>query len=166
MRSIGRAKRQVAFRKHDGTTLRVQQRSPKLRTAIPDTESMFSTSSTDLQNEIMTVPHLFTQLPVIRDLLITQSSSVQDATVEQCLPFLQGTANTNTNTSPFDFNEHGLLRLDRQQHVAYLHDALGTFPAAFVGVDASRPWMLYWALTGLYVLGEDVAQYRERLASR
>ncbi|KAI9825473.1 MAG: CAAX farnesyltransferase (FTase) subunit beta [Thelocarpon impressellum] len=31
--------------------------------------------------------------------------------------------------------------------------------------DASRPWLLYWALTGLFLLGEDVSQYRERVIS-
>lgn len=108
----------------------------------------------------MEVPDLFTQLPLIRDLLVTETSSEQDATVQRCLPYLKGTA--NANTSPFDFNERGVLRLDREQHLTYLHESLGALPAGYVGVDASRPWMLYWALTGLYLLGEDVSLYRKR----
>jgi len=31
-----------------------------------------------------------------------------------------------------------------------------------VGVDSSRPWMVYWALMGLHLLGEDVVPFRSR----
>ena len=106
------------------------------------------------------VPDLFTTLPPIRDALPTESSSVQDRTVQNCLPYLSGTK--DPSKSPFDFNAHGLPRLEREKHIAYLHGSLGKLPAGFVGADASRPWLLYWALTGLYLLGEDIAQYRDR----
>jgi protein farnesyltransferase subunit beta len=29
-------------------------------------------------------------------------------------------------------------------------------------MDASRPWMVYWALAGLSLLGEDVTRVRQR----
>lgn len=106
------------------------------------------------------VPDLFTTLPPIRDALPTESSSVQDRTVQDCLPYLSGTK--DPSKSPFDFNAHGLPRLEREKHIAYLHGSLGKLPAGFVGADASRPWLLYWALTGLYLLGEDISQYRDR----
>jgi len=106
------------------------------------------------------VPELFTTLPPIRDALRTETSSVQDRTVQDCLPYLSGTK--DSSKSPFDFNAHGLPRLEREKHIAYLHGSLGKLPAGFVGADASRPWLLYWALTGLYLLGEDVSRYRDR----
>jgi protein farnesyltransferase subunit beta len=91
---------------------------------------------------------------------VTETSSTQQETVAECLPYLKGTS--DPSRSPFDFNEHGVPRLNRQAHVDFLYHSLEEFPAAFVAVDASRPWMVYWALMGLYLLGEDITQYRDR----
>lgn len=107
-------------------------------------------------------PH-FTQPPPIRDHLTTETSSAQQETVAECLPLLRGA--DDPSRSPFDFNEHGVPRLDRPGHVDFLHQSLEEYPAAFVAVDASRPWMVYWALMGLYLLGEDITQYRDRLVT-
>ncbi|KAI9876552.1 MAG: CAAX farnesyltransferase (FTase) subunit beta [Pleopsidium flavum] len=107
------------------------------------------------------VPELFTTLPPIRDFLNTDSSRQQDCTIQECLPYLSGTE--NPKRSPFEFNAHGLPRLEREKHIAYLRGSLGQLPAGYVVADASRPWMLYWALTGLYLLGEDVSQYRNQV---
>ena len=106
------------------------------------------------------VPGLFTSLPPIRDLLKTDSSNAQDFVLQDCLPLLAGT--NAAGGPPGGVNEHGVPRLDRESHVEFLHDTLGALPAGFVMADASRPWMLYWALTALHLLGEDVSQYRER----
>ena len=107
--------------------------------------------------DLPSVPDLFTSWPPIRDQLQTETSDLQDETVHQCLPFLKGSVG-----SLFDYNEHGLPSLARDKHVRYLHDSLTTLPAPFVGFDAARPWIIYWALTALSLLGEDVAPYRER----
>ncbi len=114
----------------------------------------------DAEEWLFAVPHHFTQPPPIQDGLETETSSAQQETVAECLPFLKRT--DDPCRSPFDFNEHGVPRLDRQAHVDFLHQSLEEFPAAFVAVDASRPWMVYWALMGLCLLGEDVTQYRDR----
>lgn len=106
------------------------------------------------------VPDLFTTLPPIRDLLNTETSRLQDCTIQECLPYLSGT--DDPNRSPFAFNVHGLPRLEREKHITFLQGSLGKLPAGYVVADASRPWMLYWALTGLYLLGEDVSTYREQ----
>ena len=106
------------------------------------------------------VPDLFTSPPPIRDALVTETSDVQDETVRECLPYLSGSV--DPSKGPFDFNPHGLPPLEREKHIAFLHNVLGTLPAAYVGFDASRPWILYWALTGLHLLGDDISQYRER----
>lgn len=106
-----------------------------------------------------TIPKLFTSLPPIRDPLVTETSVVQDETVQSCLPFLAGAGGSK---SPSDFNAYGLPHLERRQHIRFLHTSLRDLPSGFVGYDASRPWIVYWALTGLALLGEDVSVYRER----
>ena len=108
-----------------------------------------------VDDEIPPVPALFTTLPLIRDALITESSEMQDETVQECLPFLAEPGG--------DLNLFGVSQLGRAKHVKYLSMMInGPLPAGFTAADASRPWMVYWALTGLYLLGEDVTQYRQR----
>lgn len=109
---------------------------------------------------IFSIPPHFKQPSSIRDELTTQTSVAQQDTVAECLPFLNGAE--DASKSPFDFNEHGVPRLDREGHIDFLHRSLRELPAGFVAVDASRPWMVYWALMGLYLLGEDVTSYRDR----
>jgi protein farnesyltransferase subunit beta len=104
------------------------------------------------------IPALFTELPTIRDELVTVTSSSQDETVGKCLPLLKG----RHVTQHAPFNEFGLPRLYREIHIPYLYDALEDYPGGFVALDASRPWMVYWALTGLYLMGEDVTKLRRR----
>ncbi|KAH0537238.1 hypothetical protein FGG08_005940 [Glutinoglossum americanum] len=121
---------------------------------------LFSSNHTMQPSDDPFVPKLFTSLPALRDLLKTDSSDVQDITIQECLPFLAGSKGKGKST--FDFNTRGVPNLDRKAHIAFLHSSLGELPAGFVGVDASRPWMLYWALAGLYLLGEDISAYRGR----
>lgn len=104
------------------------------------------------------IPALFTQPPPIRDPLVTETTDLQDATLDKCLPFLKGIHNTQKDP----FNAHGVPALQRDDHVAYLYDSLEDYPSGFVAMDASRPWMVYWALAGLSLLGEDVSRVRER----
>lgn len=93
---------------------------------------------------------------VIKDDFPTESSEMQDATAEECLPYLLGESD--------DGETHGdmLPHLMRRQHATFLRKMLGRLPKGFAALDASRPWMLYWCLTGLTILGEDVTSYRER----
>lgn len=100
------------------------------------------------------IPDIFTQLPLIRDELVTKTSIEQDETVEACLPFLRG------EDDFFDYNEHGVPELDRERHIRFLRQCLGKLPGRFVAADASRPWFLYWCLSALTMLGEDVSSYR------
>ncbi|KAI9717149.1 MAG: hypothetical protein M1812_004897 [Candelaria pacifica] len=118
-------------------------------------------SSRNMASDRPQVPSLFTSLPPIRDSLQTETSKLQDSVAHECLPYLRGVA--DPKKSPFDFNEYGVPSLEREKHIAFLHSSLGDLPAGFVGIDSSRPWMLYWALTGLSLLGEDISQYRERV---
>ncbi|KAH8697720.1 CaaX farnesyltransferase beta subunit Ram1 [Talaromyces proteolyticus] len=107
------------------------------------------------------IPSIFKELPALRDLLVTQTSTVQDETVEKCLPFLRGTDGSLRD----NVNVHGLAHLLRDRHIEYLYDSLEDYPETFVSLDASRPWMSYWALAALALLGEDVSKYRERVIS-
>lgn len=130
-----------------------------------DTQTAGLTGSARGKVKIMTVdtphaqiPSLFRELPAIRDLLNTETSAVQDETVVKCLPFLRGTDGTLRD----QLNDFGAARLLRDKHVEYLYDSLELYPENFVGIDSSRPWMVYWALAGLSLLGEDVTKYRDR----
>jgi protein farnesyltransferase subunit beta len=120
------------------------------------TSSLVKTMSTDSKPR-PGIPALFTQPPAIRDPLITETIDLQNATLEKCLPFLKGIHSTQTQ-----FNEHGVPALQRDVHTGYLYDALEDYPEGFVAMDASRPWIVYWALAGLAMLGEDTTQFRER----
>lgn len=109
------------------------------------------------------IPELFTSLPPLKDSLETKTSQVQDETVQDCLPLLAGIHDPSRNL--FDFNSHGLPRLEREKHIKYLQNCLKELPAGFVVHDASRPWIVYWVMAGLCLLGEDVQQYRTRFVA-
>ncbi|KAK7899896.1 CAAX farnesyltransferase (FTase) subunit beta [Exophiala xenobiotica] len=107
------------------------------------------------------MPAYFRQPPALVDGLETETSKLQSATLDECLPLLM--AVDDPSRTPFDFNEFGLPSLEREDHANFLHENLAEFPAPFVGIDSSRPWMVYWALLGLYLLGEDVSPFRARV---
>ncbi|KAK5994983.1 Protein farnesyltransferase subunit beta [Cladobotryum mycophilum] len=113
-------------------------------------------STTAEQQAFPMDPHIFTSGPAIRDDLETHSSTVQDATVLECLPFLNGEEHGQCNG-------HGIPRLEKERHVKFLHKQLGKLPGQFMAADPSRPWIFYWCLAALSLLGEDVEVYRTRL---
>ena len=114
----------------------------------------------DLSDLPVHIPEYFLKPPPLVDELETETSQVQQETIAECLPLLAAVA--NPVNSPLDFNDYGVPSLKRESHVAFLEQNLARFPAQFVGLDASRPWMVYWGLVGLYLLGEDVSVKRER----
>ncbi|PWY87705.1 CaaX farnesyltransferase beta subunit Ram1 [Aspergillus heteromorphus CBS 117.55] len=105
------------------------------------------------------VPSLFQESPVLLDALTTETSELQLETVNKCLPFLGGLH----SSQPGPFNRFGVPSLRQHEHIGYLYESLEEYPAGFAGMDASRPWMVYWALAGLSLLGEDVTRFRERV---
>lgn len=117
-------------------------------------------AESDIESEIShhdfpPVPPLFSRWPPIRDELVTESSKIQDETIEEVLPHLVN--------SELELNSYGVPALRRKQHIWYLtHSLTNRYPAPFVAIDASRPWFLYWSLTGLYALGEDITKYADR----
>ena len=124
-----------------------------------DRRTLNTSSKGDMANvdDGPNVPSIFKSLPPIKDPLTTETSISQDETIQECLPFLAG-----EGRSLFDLNHHGIPGLEREKHIEYLHERLGELPAGFVAFDAARPWLIYWTLTGLCLLGENVDQYRSR----
>mmetsp|Transcript_2720 Transcript_2720/g.7117 ORF Transcript_2720/g.7117 Transcript_2720/m.7117 type:complete len:439 (-) Transcript_2720:283-1599(-) len=52
---------------------------------------------------------------------------------------------------------------DREKHIAYLLKGLEQLPSGFQALDASRPWLCYWIVHALDLLGHKLP---EELASR
>lgn len=125
---------------------------------VEDTSVANANMATDLNRPL--VPTLFTSVPPIQDHLDTETSLAQDETIQECLPFLTGTRERRKSFS--GFNADGLPRLEREKHIEFLRDSLEEMPSMFVAYDASRPWIVYWTLTGLTLLGADISQYRQR----
>ena len=133
-------------------------RSPSKNGAVMDSSSLADLSAGEPGHP--GVPSLFTDPPPIRDNLVTETSIKQDAAVEECLPFLAGAIPGKTE---FDYTPAGVSRLERADHIDFLKDHLES--ARYMAYDASRPWVLYWCLTGLSLLGEDATPYRQRFVS-
>jgi protein farnesyltransferase subunit beta len=106
--------------------------------------------------EVLNIAYLKSVTCPIRDGLDTESSKVQDETLEVVLPFLEG------NVNEFPLNPFGLPELQRDKHIAFLKQTLGRYPAQMVPMDASRPWLVYWSLQGLSAMGHEISEYRER----
>jgi protein farnesyltransferase subunit beta len=104
-----------------------------------------------LRSSTAAIPNMFTSFPPIQDILKTETSTAQEHTVNACLPYLAKA------------DEDGRLPdLRREEHVDFLRYSLEEMPSNFVGYDAARPWVVYWALTGLSLLGADVSEYQHR----
>lgn len=116
--------------------------------------------SADEFEPFMTIPPHLVRWPAIRDTLSSSTSQLQAQTVAECLPLLNAINNPSSN--PFDFDEHGQHNLNRADHIKFIRDGLQALPAQFVAMDASRPWLMYWSLLSLYVLGEDVKPLQSR----
>ncbi|KAK1836638.1 protein farnesyltransferase subunit beta [Podospora conica] len=105
------------------------------------------------------IPNLYTGPPPVADVLGTHTSQLQQETVDVCLPFLSAEDEKTT------YNIHGVPSLLRKNHITFLRKTIRPMPAGFISADASRPWFLYWALAGLGILGDDVSDLRQAVAS-
>ena len=150
---------------------RPQKRQPDHARRLSDSEARLNHEQTDRESEMAPTGAMGTSrapdtLPYIpiRDELETETSEAQDETFDLCLPLLSvESAELELAGQPEGkVYARGLPKLERQRHVAFLKGALGTLPSAFVAVDASRPWLFYWTLMGLQLLGQDVSSYRAR----
>jgi len=58
------------------------------------------------------------------------------------------------------------IRIEKELHSAWLQRGLSQLPTNFAGLDASRPWFVFWISHALEVLGEfDEAHWAPRVAS-
>lgn len=114
---------------------------------------------TDLTMTYPPVPAIYRDLPLIKDdQPVTISSDAQADTVDECAPYL-----SLEKFQADELTEHGLPKLQWAKHVRFLRHSLEMlYPASWVGLDASRPWSVYWAVNALYMLGEDVSKYKDR----
>ena len=103
------------------------------------------------------LPFYFASPGPFHDELETTTSASQEKVMREVMDLMTGKEQTIT-----DVNSHGIPRLQRQKHIAFLKQVLGQYPPPFQVMDASRPWLLYWALAGLKFLGQDVSHYRQR----
>ncbi|GAO47936.1 terpenoid cyclases/Protein prenyltransferase [Saitoella complicata NRRL Y-17804] len=86
----------------------------------------------------------------IKDGLVTLTSEQQDETERACEPYL------SLSQMPL---------LDRENHLDWLQGGLDELPDYMVMLDASRPWIMYWTLNAMALLGGDISIYRDRLIS-
>lgn len=49
-----------------------------------------------------------------------------------------------------------MLEIQRVRHIAYLTRCLRQLPSSFVSLDCNRPWMCFWILHSIALLGESV----------
>lgn len=159
----GKHRRKVRFPSSSSTNQPPPTQSPKSTNQkrsglVRQTKSPTSAETMASQAARPGVPDLFTQPPPIRDPLVTETTDLQDTTLVKCLPFLKGVQNSQSGP----FNACGVPALQRDDHVAFAYDSLEDYPSSFVILDASRPWMAYWGITSLFLMGEDPTRFRER----
>ncbi|KAL9623735.1 MAG: hypothetical protein Q9160_001965 [Pyrenula sp. 1 TL-2023] len=147
-----------SLKQKDSKLMEIESTIPPL-SSLKDMEQSFPFSASASSSSPFKIPSHFTKPSRFRDSLRTQTSKVQDEVVAAALPLL--TAALNPSSDPFESNPHGVPRLNREEHVEFLQGGLEEFPAQMVGLDASRPWMVYWSMTGLWLLGEDMSTYEE-----
>ena len=103
------------------------------------------------------VPELYTTSPPIRDSLTTDTSVSQEDVVKQCLPRLIACSRSLAGVNPY-----GIPSLEREDHIKFSQDAIDY--ARYIAYDPVRPWVIYWSLTALSLLGENTEQYQQRYA--
>ncbi|KAF1967714.1 terpenoid cyclases/Protein prenyltransferase [Bimuria novae-zelandiae CBS 107.79] len=135
----------------DDTTSRIEELSDS------EEEEEYEDVETLTKEQLANMAYLESVKIPITDKLETESSKVQNETLEQVLPFLEG------NPNNFPLNSFGIPELQKQLHVKFLKKALGDYPSPFEMMDASRPWIVYWSLQGLSALGYDISEFRERV---
>ncbi|EPS41954.1 hypothetical protein H072_4088 [Dactylellina haptotyla CBS 200.50] len=97
------------------------------------------------------VPTMHRGLPYILDDLGTETSRKQLQTARSVLKYV---------------NDSRVPTLDKTTHIDFLIEPLEDgLSRGFTGLDASRPWLLYWCINALALLGVDVGGYNERVVS-
>lgn len=96
---------------------------------------------------------------LFHDDLTTATSEAQEKVTAECIPLLTG----QERLPGIKTNSHGIPHLNREKHISFLRGSLGSLPAPYQVIDASRPWVFYWSLGGLSFLEQDVTPFKQRL---
>lgn len=147
-------RRRVQF-KRSAAQVSPADSAPSSKTSDDASYAMAQTED-DFEPFMVIPPHLTRGLPIL-DPLDTATSDLQARTVRECLPFM--TTVNDPSSNPFDFDEHGIPLLDREAHIGFVQNCLGELPPQFVAMDASRPWLMYWSLLSLHIMGEDITKF-------
>jgi protein farnesyltransferase subunit beta len=123
---------------------------------LSDSSNEYEDMGAATEEEQANIAYLESVRISIQDQLSTDSSEVQEETLQIVLPFLEG------NPNDFPLNIFGIPQLQRTKHIAFLKQWLEDHPAGFTQMDASRPWLVYWSLQGMSALGYDISGYQER----
>lgn len=86
--------------------------------------------------------------PILWDSVETDTTKDQQETEEACSELFEQVGGGVIGGQP----------LNRQKHRKFLHRMLSVLPEAFVSLDASRPWLVYWASNALAVMGDDLTE--------
>ncbi|TGZ84142.1 terpenoid cyclases/Protein prenyltransferase [Ascodesmis nigricans] len=97
-------------------------------------------------------PPYQSRLPLLKDIYRTLTSTLQTETANRILTFL-----VNPRTS--------FPQLDRASHTHFLLNGFESLPPYMTALDASRPWIIYWCLSALAILGHDTSRWRDRIIS-
>lgn len=141
-----------------------QAPSSRLQEIIPGSERIEELSDEELgsdyedmgtatEEEQANIAYLESIRVPIKDSLVTETSETDYETAKNILPYLEG------NPNDFSLNTFGIPNLQRPKHDDFLRGQLGDYPARAAGLDAARPWLLYWSLQGLTVMGSDITSY-------
>jgi protein farnesyltransferase subunit beta len=95
---------------------------------------------TELAPSITSLPHI--PLP---------SNSSPSATLDEQAETEQLIKLLIDTIPPLDSTEPTVLR--KAEHSAFLASSLFKLPAGYVALDASRPWLLFWTLHSIDLLG-------------
>lgn len=109
-----------------------------------------SLSSAKMSHSVLTLPHVVTP----SDGLTTATYTTQLAVEENLAGLLAG--HLANFTDPL---------LAQSSHLSFLTKLLmGPLPSGYTGLDASKPWILYWALHSLALFGGELdAEARGRV---
>lgn len=84
-------------------------------------------------------------------MLETKTLRDQRETEELCIPLLEQA----DNPAKFKFF--------KDKHAKFLRAMIGNLSSAFVSLDASRPWMIFWAVNGLALMGIDTSDLSDEI---
>src|ERR1700753_808617 len=117
---------------------------PSVQSNLTDRISGPDEDPTDETMTIPAVPSIYTTLPILKDDLETETSRIQDQTVDDILPFMS----LQNVEDPEDLNSFGVPKLQKAKHIRFLKKIETDYPPLFVAADATRPWMVYWSMAG------------------